>query len=300
MLDFPPCPQCGASFSACDHDAARGVLTCHACGASFDVEIEEGAESPAEAQPSPDAPPESPVTPTPPRPSVPEPPAPSAPPSPPATTGSDTSPKPAPRPDPEGFGAWSVPAGAPRSGGRRRAVPVDEGLSVSRSPGRVEVSYRAGWAKTIFLLVFAVFWNGFMVVWFGISLSQGLWEMALFGTLHGLIGLVVAYSALVGLLNTTTVSVRDGRLRVWSAPLPTPGRQDLAADEIGQLFVRSRVVRSKNSVRTVYDLIAETTHGTEVRVVKGLAAPERARVLEAEVERALGVEDRAVPGEFLL
>ncbi len=79
----------------------------------------------------------------------------------------------------------------------------------------------------IFLAFFCVFWDGFLVVWYSAVLlaPSGIDIVAaLFPLLHVAAGVSITYTTVAGFLNTTSIEVRGGRLRLTHGPLPWPGR----------------------------------------------------------------------------
>ena len=85
-------------------------------------------------------------------------------------------------------------------------VPMPKKFKVNTLGGRLEIARKWFSSKFIALTFFTVFWDGFMIVWFGIALSQGIWIMAAFGTLHGAVGIGLLYYVLAGYLNKTVKS----------------------------------------------------------------------------------------------
>ena len=150
----------------------------------------------------------------------------------------------------------------------------------------------------VMMVPFLLFWNGFLVVWWSIALSEGQVAMAAFSLLHVGAGIGLAYYTACGFLNATTVAVSKAGIATAHGPLPWPGARTLDAAGLEQLFVKERFIRGENSVRTVYDLTARHRQG-ELVVVSGLPDPNSARYLEHRIEKWLGIEDRAVPGEHV-
>jgi hypothetical protein len=169
-----------------------------------------------------------------------------------------------------------------------RATSDDEGF-------KLVIKERPKWAA--FLSIFALLWNGFMVVWFTIAISSGQWAMALFGLIHGAVGLIVGYLALRGLLNRVELTVCRGALTTQHRPLPWFHPGPIEGDDIDQLFVeedRSLRVNNRPVVRYALRVLKKSGGTRQLLIVNEL---QQARYLEREVERAFGVEDRDMPNE---
>lgn len=179
------------------------------------------------------------------------------------------------------------------------ALPLPEKFKVEETPGRLHVSWR--WfspVQHLFLAFFALFWNGFMVMWFGIAISQGQLPMALFGTLHAGVGVFLAYSVLTGFLNSTRIGLEQGVLTVKHGPLPWPGSGAWRKEDLAQLYGEEHVSRGKNGTSVTYSLNAMLRDGRRVKVLKGLT--ERAQVLwlERTLEGRMSIVDVPVAGEL--
>jgi hypothetical protein len=196
----------------------------------------------------------------------------------------------------------SAPAGVTRE---QAGASTDDAVGVSLPVGFRATSDDEGFklvvkkrSKTaLFFVPFALFWNGFMVVWFTIAFAGGLWGMAAAGTLHALIGGVMAYVASRGVLNRIELTITRGVLSVDHKPLPWFRPPPIERRDIEQLFVeedRSLRVNNRPVVRFALKLREK---GGKVRQLFILDEIEQARFLEGEVERAFGIEDEPVPGE---
>jgi predicted Zn finger-like uncharacterized protein len=178
-------------------------------------------------------------------------------------------------------------------------------LDVPR-PSRVEVQntgaeliFRWRWMTATIgvAAVFALMWNGFLAVWFTIAILSRIWIMALFGTLHLLIGLYLAYYVISGIINSTTVKLGMGELAIEHGPMPARGNMRIPTASILQLYTKEVQSRSRNSVNTYYELHAATNDGKSVKLIGTLDTSEQALYMEQEIERYLRIEDQPVRGE---
>ncbi len=194
------------------------------------------------------------------------------------------------------------PAPSPRAAvparRRRRAAPGGKApCTETREGGALVLSWSWRGTPLVFLVPFALFWNGFMVVWYAIALAEGEVLMALFGVLHLLVGVGLGYGALAALVNHTYVVISPRRLEVRHGPLRWRGARSLATEDIRQLYVRRRVHRGKDSTSTHYDVIAmlgERDGYTEEEVLLSDVGEARALWVEWRIEEALGIEDEEV------
>lgn len=181
---------------------------------------------------------------------------------------------------------------------RREPVPMPKGIEVVDTGGGLKIDYR--WFKPtyIFMIVFTVFWNGFMIVWHGVSIFSGAWTMSLFGILHTVVGIGLAYYTLAGLLNHTTVWVDMGQLVVKHHPLPWGGNKQFFASNIEQVYSREKVHRSDNGVNYTYEVYAQLHDNREEKLLGRLQKPSQALYIEQALEDHIGIQDRPVRGEL--
>jgi hypothetical protein len=177
-------------------------------------------------------------------------------------------------------------------------VPMPAGIQVM-SEGLSTILRRRWWSwTTIPLLFFCIFWNGFMAVWFTIALSQHLWPMAAFGSLHAVIGVGLAYSVLASLLNATDVLISPEGVRVRIHPIPWRGNLTLDPMDISQLYTKQVVRRQRNGTSCSYEVHVIDRPGRERTLVSGLTSSEQGLFIEQTIEYALGITDRPVRGEI--
>lgn len=195
---------------------------------------------------------------------------------------------------PSPFGASDVGEDARRV---VAAMDLPRGFVLDTSADALDIRWRWWTPAHVFILVFAGFWDLFMVVWYTMAIAGGQWMMAAFGTLHALVGAGLAYWAVAGLVNHTTVSIRPRHVSVAHGPLPWPGVRPLPREEVDQLYVSRQELRNKGSVQVTFEVRVVRRDGSELALVRGLTSADQASFLEARIEAALGIEDRPVPGE---
>jgi hypothetical protein len=115
--------------------------------------------------------------------------------------------------------------------------------------------------------------------------DQGRWSGSL------AVGIYVAYGALAGILNTTTVRVSPIRIDVFHTPISASNRT-FNVEEIRQVYTKQRVGGRNNSAN--YEIRVITTGGKDAKLLGGLSLSEQAMFIEQEVERFLGIPDQEV------
>lgn len=186
--------------------------------------------------------------------------------------------------------------GSGNASGRSRAeVGLPERFDVKRGASSLEVSWPVGQAiQGVVLLVIA---GAFLYV----AVTSG--HLILLPVV-----LAIIYFAAVRAFNRNRVRVDAARVDVSQGPLPWPGAQKLDASSIEQLFVsehESRVETGSDGDRRVeirrhYRLSAATTDKRRVVLLSDPGGALQGLWLEQEIERVLGIGDKAVAGSHTL
>ena len=179
-------------------------------------------------------------------------------------------------------------------------VPLPDHVKLSHEGADLVLDVR--WFRPVHLgmLLFAIFWDAFIVFWYRQALAHpspgdiALW----FPLLHVGVGLGITYSAITGLVNHTTVTVGSGAVDVKLGPLPWWGAKRVEASDIVQVFGEESISRTRSGASMSYHLNAITRDQRKIRLASSLGGKDVALFLEQEVERALGIADRKVPGEL--
>lgn len=164
---------------------------------------------------------------------------------------------------------------------------------------------RSWWSMNFFFFVpFALFWNGFLVMWYGIVTSSMQlnnpfsWIFLLFPLLHVGVGLGLAYFCLCLWFNRTIVQLRGGIFSIEHKPLPWFGAKKLPSDELEQLYCKEVLSNSKNGTNVTYEVHAILRNHRNIKLLSGLADAEQALFFEEAIEDYLGIEERPVRGEM--
>jgi hypothetical protein len=180
----------------------------------------------------------------------------------------------------------------------RPQVPLPKRVQVQDFGHSFEISRRWFSPMFLFLAVFCVFWNGFMLVWHGIALASGAWFMSLFGLLHTAVGLGLLYFTVAGFINATVICVAQGMIDVRHGPLPWPGNKSLSVHDVSQLYCRETVQHNKNGTQCTYEVMVLRQDNVRETLVKGLTDADQALYIEQELERHLRIQDQPVAGEL--
>lgn len=183
-------------------------------------------------------------------------------------------------------GALAAPA-------ERPVAPRPRGFEVRGEGGAREIRWREGSAVSGIVLA------AFAVAWVAMTVSGGF-------LVATPVALLILYYAAVRAFNRNRLRVDGARLELDRGPLPWPGGKRVPRAEIAQVFARetlSRVHgqddgRRQVQVRRRYRVAAMTPDGRRLRLVGGLDTPDQALWLEQEIERTLGIDDRAVAGAY--
>lgn len=191
----------------------------------------------------------------------------------------------------------------PAPGGRfpdveRPEVRLPERFRTGKDADGSFIAWRWFRAHHLVLLVFALGWNGFLIFFFSMA-AKGNAPPAffLFPLIHVAVGVGIGYAALTGFVNSTTVRVGKGVLRIRHGPLPWFGNRELRGAEVDQLYCASKTTRNEGSSTTTYELRAVMKTGKMLTLLRGLTEVEQALFVEQRVERGLGIKDQPEAGE---
>jgi hypothetical protein len=178
------------------------------------------------------------------------------------------------------------------------SVPIPEHITMEQKPEGFALSYRWFSFYYVFLAVFCLIWDGFLVFWYSLAFTQNApWIMFAFPVLHIATGIGVTYYTLAGFYNRTVITVGMGKITIQHTPLPWPGNRTITAADLIQLYSEERIVQSNNSTRATFQLSAISTQNKKVKLLSGLNSRDEVRFLEHKIEEQLGITDRPVEGD---
>jgi hypothetical protein len=178
------------------------------------------------------------------------------------------------------------------------SAPMPANVMVNHTGTGLELAYRWYTSKFIFLAVFCLFWDGFLVFWYSMALGGEMEMMAiLFPLLHVAVGLGLTYYTLAGFLNKTLVTVNPGEITIQHLPLPWFGNKVVQSTQLKQLYTEEIVRHGKNGTTITYRLNTVTHDEKKVKLVSGIDSKDTALFLEQGVEKYLGIKDVPVSGD---
>ncbi|MBL9134729.1 MAG: hypothetical protein JNK85_02625 [Verrucomicrobiales bacterium] len=199
-------------------------------------------------------------------------------------------------------GALMSIAAPPRADGfrARPEVLLPPALHTIELPDGLEIRRRWFTPAVIFLVIFCVAWDGFLLFWYGIALKAGApLIMSLFPLVHVAVGAVLTYSMVASIFNTTRVRLTWKGLSISHSPVPWPGNRTISREEVGQLYCRRVVNRNQDrGATTRYEVWMCDTNGKSRKLLGAGLDEQQALFLEQRIERALGIVDRPVAGEI--
>ncbi len=165
------------------------------------------------------------------------------------------------------------------------------------------LNIRFGWFhySAIFLVFFCVFWDGFLVFWYALTLGSAPLIFNLFPLLHVSVGVGLTYYTICLFVNRTDVLVDRYGISVRSGPLPWPGaNKNVPVADVEQLYVVEKVSHGKNGTTYTYTLMASLKTGAKVKVLESGQSLEvhQMQEIERKIETFLGIPDYAVSGEY--
>lgn len=179
----------------------------------------------------------------------------------------------------------------------RPEVELPKRFTLDRANQALTISWRSYSPSALFLLFFAIFWNGFLVVWHTVALTSGAWFMSVFGLIHTGVGVFLAYLVAAKFLNRTVIRASREWLQVRIGPLPWPGRLDVEHRGLRQLFCREKIRRGKNGATETYQVELVLEGNLRKTLVKDLENADQAIFIEQQLEKYLGIPDAPVDGE---
>jgi hypothetical protein len=187
---------------------------------------------------------------------------------------------------------------------KRTAIAMPKSMTVENQGGELVITHR--WRNlvvVIFLTIFTLVWNGMVWTFFSITLAEGLGLFAAFLSIFMVVGVGLAYLTLAIMLNSTEIRASSRRLTVKSGPLPFPGSVDVHSEDIDQIWVEENISQSRSSngrtsTSVHFPVFMRMQDGTKKTLLRYGQDSDMSLFLEQQIEMHLGIEDRAVRGEF--
>lgn len=127
------------------------------------------------------------------------------------------------------------------------------GVTIEHGVGN-DVLIRRTWFRPmfIFLLFFAIAWDGFLVFWYSMALfeknaGEFQWVAMLFPICHVAVGIGITYYTIAGFLNRSEISISQHGLQIRHRPIPWRGNRELRRDEIHEIELEFSVAENSNT-----------------------------------------------------
>ncbi len=187
-----------------------------------------------------------------------------------------------------------VPPGEKSKRGKNKARPYQQPSNRIKvfdnlETGDLEIHHHHRTLQLIFLTIFTIFWDGFMIMWFGIAYSTNNWTMAAFGSIHALAGFGLTYWLLTSYLNTTRIVISQDDLTVTTAPIYVHAPRRIPLDDVIGASVKRSSWRSNGQHH--YEVYADVIQGGRRKIAGSLIEYHDAAFIKQEIERFLGIED---------
>ena len=178
------------------------------------------------------------------------------------------------------------------------AVAMPRGFSAFRDEKGLHIKRKWYSPQILFFLFFCIFWDGALAFWFILTLSGQFGIIALFGLLHGAIGIGITYYVVCGFVNTTMLSIGGNEVALFHRPLPWPGAFRCRPEEIDffEYLDRARtVVRSFTSAGADIERIGSGAYllrvffsdGSRKTVFTGIPSERHAAYLQRMIEEEI-------------
>ena len=131
-------------------------------------------------------------------------------------------------------------------------IGLPAGIEVNNTSMGLEIIRRWFSFKFIPLTIFAVIWDGFLIVFYSRVLQINDTMPLFFSIAHFAVGIGLTYYVIAGYLNKTYIQVNNSNLIIYHSPIPFIGHRDIRSDKIVQLYSKEHISRGRNSQRISY------------------------------------------------
>lgn len=181
----------------------------------------------------------------------------------------------------------------------RGEIPMPPGITVEDRGGGILITRRWFSPVVFFLIPFCIAWDSFLVFWYSMAFKgPAPWIMVVFPVAHVAVGVGLTYFCIATLLNRTFISAGQGLLSITHGPVPWRGRLVISEGDIDQLFCKMKTSNGSRGTSYSYEVWTVLRDGASRRLLDSGDSDDVALFIEQKLERALGIKDRAVPGEL--
>jgi hypothetical protein len=179
------------------------------------------------------------------------------------------------------------------------SAPRPQSVTVESKYDSLNIVYRWWSFKYLFLVVFCIAWDSFLVFWYSMVSQGAPWIMILFPIGHVAVGVGLTYYTIAGFMNRTFITINQQWITVTHGPLPWIGNKRIDRIQVGQLYaeeLRSQSSRGGTSFQYLLNIILRDN--TKLKLLAGLPSPDIALFIEQTIEEYLQIEDKPVTGEI--
>lgn len=153
--------------------------------------------------------------------------------------------------------------------------------------------------SVLFLTVWAVFWDAFLIVWYTIFFKEIYQQgisfffllFLLFPLIHVAIGVGVTHQVLTIWLNKTHIYVDPTKITVRHRPIPSRGNKEIQTSDIKHLCVEKHLYSHHRGEYISYEVQVILHSGKNIKLLSGLTMDEQAFFIKQEIERYLRIKD---------
>ncbi|MBO1255749.1 hypothetical protein J3L16_08640 [Alteromonas sp. 5E99-2] len=171
-------------------------------------------------------------------------------------------------------------------------------IDIHHFADHIHISRKWFGASTLFLIVFAAFWDIFLFSFYSNMSTESDIFTKLFPLIHVAVGIGITYFAIASCFNKSNIFVSKQTLEINHKPFPWVGNKTLKSYELKQLYTKEKISTSNNSTRVTYEVHAIMNKGKNTKLLSGLESSEQALYIEQEIEKYLQIQDIRVKGEI--
>jgi hypothetical protein len=179
------------------------------------------------------------------------------------------------------------------------SAPRPQSVTVESKYDSLNIVYRWWSFKYLFLVIFCIAWDSFLIFWYSMVSQGAPWIMILFPIGHVAVGVGLTYYTIAGFINSTFITINQQWLTVTHGPLPWLGNKRIDRTQVGQLYAeetRNQSTRGGTSFQYILNVVLQDN--TKIKLLAGLSSPDAALFIEQAIEKYLRIEDRPVIGEM--
>jgi hypothetical protein len=179
-----------------------------------------------------------------------------------------------------------------------KILPIPEGWEIDDRMSSIIIRYK--WSKKIalVLLIFSVFWNGFLVFWF--LLPTPIF-FKLFAIIHAGVGVGLVWYSLCSFLNETKISISRYELAITHSPIPFPTYKNMILEkfDIQQIYITQKTNDKKGNTTYSYVLNVLSPKNNVRKLSLSYDNYEQAIFVKRKVEECMSIEPQEIEGEYL-